>query len=112
MLRQIRQIVASPPFADSAFGFEVYGDVPMMLDAVDEVERESPAIIGGVTAIAIFAMAGLAFRSLLIPLRLVATIVTTLAIVLAAAVVAFQVPPKRHSSPCEQSVRATSDLVT
>ena len=66
----------------------------MMLDAVEEVERESPAILGGVTAAAIFAMAGLAFRSLLIPLRLIATIVTTLAIVLAAAVVTFQVARK------------------
>ena len=42
----------------------------MLLDAVDEVFKESPKITAGVTLTVVFVVAGLAFRSLLIPLRL------------------------------------------
>ena len=53
----------------------------MLLDAVDEVFKESPKITAGVTLTVVFVVAGLAFRSLLIPLRLLWTVMVTLLIV-------------------------------
>ena len=90
MLRAIRKISASPPFSDSGFGFNVFGEYMLLMDMIDIANAEAPAILGTVTTVAVLLMAGLAFRSLLIPLRLLLTILVTLLVVAAAAVLYFE----------------------
>ena len=34
LVRKVREIAASPPFRESAFGFEVSGEIPEVLDSV------------------------------------------------------------------------------
>ncbi len=63
----------------------------MLVDSVDEVFRESPPILVGVTLTVLFVVAGLAFRSLLIPLRLLATVVMTLVVTAALTVLLYQI---------------------
>ena len=88
--RQIRRIVEEAPWGDSAHGFLVVGGEGVLVDSVDEVFRESPPILVGVTLTVLFVVAGLAFRSLLIPLRLLATVVVTLVATAALTVLLYQ----------------------
>ena len=88
--RQIRRIVEEAPWGDSAHGFLVVGGEGVLVDSVDEVFRESPPILVGVTLTVLFVVAGLAFRSLLIPLRLLATVVVTLVVTAALTVLLYQ----------------------
>ena len=88
--RQIRRIVEEAPWGDSAHGFLVVGGEGVLVDSVDEVFRESPPILVGVTLTVLFVVAGLAFRSLLIPVRLLATVVVTLVVTAALTVLLYQ----------------------
>ena len=65
------------------------GSTASLLDSVSLVFVESPPILIGVAFTVVFAVAGLAFRSLLIPLRLLGTVVATLAITAGSTVVLF-----------------------
>ena len=62
----------------------------VLLDSVEEVFRESPGIVALVTLVVVFAMAGLAFRSCLIPVRLLGTVVVTLIFVAGSTVLMYQ----------------------
>ena len=90
LLRRIRAIAETPEFAGSGFGFLTAGDIPALLDAVDEVMSEAPTILAGTTSVVVFLIAGLAFRSLLIPLRLLLTIFATLVLTAGSAVLTYQ----------------------
>lgn len=57
---------------------------------MEEVFRESPGIVALVTLVVVFAMAGLAFRSCLIPVRLLGTVVVTLLFVAGSTVLMYQ----------------------
>jgi putative drug exporter of the RND superfamily len=90
-LRRMRKIVTEEaPWKDSPHGFLVFGDILPLVDAVDEVFTESPPIIAAVALVVIFLMSGAAFRSLLIPVRLLGTVVVTLVIVSGSIVFAYQ----------------------
>ena len=58
--RQIRRIVEEAPWGDSAHGFLVVGGEGVLVDSVEEVFRESPPILVGVTLTVLFVVAGLA----------------------------------------------------
>jgi len=91
LLRQIRDLVAhQEPFASSEHGFFVVGDICTLDDAVDEVFAESPTIVGVTTLIVVFVVAGLAFKSLLIPVRLSATVLVTLILVAGSTILFYQ----------------------
>ncbi len=78
MVARIRDVLQQEaPWADSAHGFVMVGDFQVLLDSVALVFEESPPITAGVALVVIFVMAGLAFRSLLIPVRLLFTVVVT-----------------------------------
>ena len=89
MLRTIRQLAKSVQ-PTTKYGFLVYGDIPVLLDSVDEVFKESPPIVGLVTLVVVFVMAGLAFQSCLIPLRLLGTVIVTLIFVSGSTVLMYQ----------------------
>ena len=91
LVRRIRELAASPAHADSGFGFLVSGDIPGLLDAVDGVMKQAAAILGGTTAVVVVLFVGIAFRSLLIPMRLVLTIAATLLFTTGATVLTYQV---------------------
>eukprot|EP01043_Picozoa_sp_COSAG02_P010159 COSAG02_NODE_352_length_24036_cov_20.479258_26_plen_203_part_00 len=86
---KIREIVSESPWAESGFGFAVLGSTASMLDTVDQVFAESPPILAGVAFTVVFVVAGLAFRSLLIPLRLLGTVLVTLTITAGSTVLVF-----------------------
>jgi predicted RND superfamily exporter protein len=91
-LNKIRSILQTEtPWKDSHYGFWVYGGTAVVLDCVEEVFRESPPIVAGVTLSVMFAMTGLAFRSVVIPLRLLVTVMVTLVVVAGTTVLVFQV---------------------
>jgi uncharacterized membrane protein YdfJ with MMPL/SSD domain len=85
----IREIVSEAPFVESGFGFVVLGSTASLLDTVSQVFVESPPILTGVAFTVVFVVAGLAFRSLLIPLRLLGTVVVTLTITAGSTVFVF-----------------------
>ena len=89
MLREIRSLAQSVQ-PNTKYGFEVYGDIGVLLDSVDEVFRESPGIVALVTLVVVFVMAGLAFRSCLIPIRLLGTVIVTLLYVAGCTVLMYQ----------------------
>lgn len=96
-LRKMRKIVSEEsPWKDSQHGFYVFGDILPLVDAVDEVWQESPPIIAAVALVVIFVMSGVAFQSLLIPLRLLGTVAVTLAIVSGAIVFTYQFASGLH----------------
>ena len=88
-VQKIRALLAEPPWKDSGYGFLVLGSTASLLDSVSLVFVESPPILIGVAFTVVFVVAGLAFRSLLIPLRLLGTVVATLAITAGSTVVLF-----------------------
>jgi predicted RND superfamily exporter protein len=90
MLADIRRITAGLNEEYKQYGFEVYGAINVLLDSVEEVFRESPGIVALVTLVVVFAMAGLAFRSCLIPVRLLGTVVVTLLFVAGSTVLMYQ----------------------
>ena len=90
LLRKLRDIAARPVFAESGFGFLVAGDVIVLMDATDRVYTEAPGMMSAVIVVVVFAMTGLAFRSCLIPLRLLLTVAVTLVFVVGVIKVAFQ----------------------
>ena len=93
-LRRMRKIVSEEaPWRDSPHGFLVFGDILPLVDAVDEVFTDAPPIIAGVALTVIFIMSGAAFRSLLIPVRLLGTVILTLVIVSGSVVIAYQFAP-------------------
>ena len=86
----VRRIVREQPFEGSGFGCYVLGGEGVLVDAVDEVFAESPPIIVGVTLCVVFVVAGLAFRSVLIPIRLLGTVAVTLVVVAGSTVGLYQ----------------------
>jgi uncharacterized membrane protein YdfJ with MMPL/SSD domain len=90
MLRDIRSIALSLNDDYKKYNFQVFGDIGVLLDAVDEVFKESPGIVAMVTLIVVFVMAGLAFRSCLIPIRLLGTVIVTLIFVAGSTVLMYQ----------------------
>ena len=90
MLRDIRSIALSLNDDYKKYNFQVFGDIAVLLDAVDEVFKESPGIVAMVTLIVVFVMAGLAFRSCLIPIRLLGTVIVTLIFVAGSTVLMYQ----------------------
>jgi uncharacterized membrane protein YdfJ with MMPL/SSD domain len=60
------------------------------MDAVDIALSEAPGILSLTATVAILLMSGLAFRSLLIPIRLLFTILVTLFIVAGTSVFVYQ----------------------
>jgi uncharacterized membrane protein YdfJ with MMPL/SSD domain len=68
----------------------VFGPIAALLDSVQEVFKESPPIIGVVILVVVFVMSGLAFRSCLIPIRLLGTVVVTLIFVAGSTVLMYQ----------------------
>lgn len=90
ILDQVRQITSAPPFSTSPFGFLVYGDVVHGLDAINAALSRAPTMLAVVSAIVIFFMAGMGFCSLLVPLRLLLTIVVTLVWVAGASAFVWQ----------------------
>lgn len=89
-MKALRAIAARPQFADSPHGFEVYGDGVLMEDAVAQALDQAPRILSVVALVVILLASAVAFRSLLIPLRLLLTILVTLVWCAAAAVVVYQ----------------------
>ena len=90
MLRDIRKLAQDFKPNNNMYGFQVYGDIGVLLDSVDEVFKESPPIVAGVTLLVVFVMAGLSFRSCLIPIRLLGTVVVTLLYVGGCSVLMYQ----------------------
>lgn len=88
-VQRIRDIVSEGRWKHSGYGFLVLGSTASLLDTVNQVFVESPPILAGVAFTVVFVVAGLAFRSLLIPLRLLGTVVVTLTITAGSTVFLF-----------------------
>jgi len=81
-LEAIRSIAARSRFAqEPGLNVRVHSDVDIVLDMMAQVFKEAPVLLIGVTTGVTLVIAGLAFRSFLMPLRLLVTVVVTIVIV-------------------------------
>ena len=78
VLKAIRAVAQRPRFSDAGSSFVVFTDVDDILDMIEQVNVEAPPLLVGTTSVVTFIIAGLAFRSVLVPLRLLLTVVVTI----------------------------------
>jgi hypothetical protein len=78
VLKAIRAVAQRPRFSDAGSSFVVFTDVDDILDMIEQVNVEAPPLLVGNTSVVTFIIAGLAFRSVLVPLRLLLTVVVTI----------------------------------
>jgi len=87
-LYAMRAAVQRPRFAP--FEFVVQTDISTVLDYIALVMRQAPRVLSLTTCGGALVVGGLAFRSLLVPLRLLLTIVVTLVLVAALSAWVYQ----------------------
>lgn len=87
-LRAIRRVAARERPSGSVF--RVVTDVDIVLDMMALVLAQAPALLIGTTSAVTFVIAGLAFRSVLVPLRLLFTVVVTILFVVGLSAFAYQ----------------------
>ena len=90
LLWQLRAAVETAPLDDDAFGFVLPGTMEIMMDAMTFTMTQAPTIMISTALVVIGLVAGVAFRSVLVPLRLALTLLATLLLVAASAVLWYQ----------------------